>query len=295
MLFSFPIKYEEPVFRPPSEAFSLILQITIGCSWNKCAFCEMYSTKKFRVRKPEEINSDIIKASRYSKNIRKIFLADGNAMVLSTDKLLTVLKTINEYFPRLQRVSAYSLPGDILSKSDEELKALHDGGLKLLYVGVESGDDEMLKKINKSETYKSTVDGLIKAQNAGMKNSVMILTGLGGKNYSEQHAVNSARILNDVKPLYASTLALSFPFGEEQYRKRFNGEYISMTPMDLLEELKLFIEHTNLSDTIFRSDHASNYITLKGILPRDKQRFIDEINYAVKNPKTLRPEWMRGL
>ena len=162
MFFS-PISYVEPVFRPPSEHSSLIFQATIGCSWNRCAFCGMYSTKKFRVKDEEKLFKEIRKASGYYKNVRKIFLADGNAFVLSADKLLRILEEINKHFPRLQRVSAYALPKDIASKSAGELKQIYNAGLKLLYIGIESGDDAVLKMVDKSETYNTTVDGLIKA------------------------------------------------------------------------------------------------------------------------------------
>jgi len=188
----FPIQYDEPIFRPPSEAYSLIIQVTHGCSWNKCAFCEMYTSKKFKVRSEEDVFKEIEKVSIYSKDIRKIFLADGNAMVLSTAKLLRLLNKLNDTFPKLNRISAYAIAKDLENKSVEELKELYDAGLKLLYVGIETGDDELLKLINKGETYDSTVRNLLKAKEAGIKSSVMIINGLGGKKYSEQHAIHSA-------------------------------------------------------------------------------------------------------
>jgi radical SAM superfamily enzyme YgiQ (UPF0313 family) len=289
--------YDEPVFRPPSEAYSLIIQATIGCSWNKCAFCEMYTSKKFRPRKIDDVVDEVKEAGELNDDINKIFLADGNAFCLSTDKLLKILNAIKEYMPKVRRVSAYALPTDISRKSNEELKELSDAGLKLLYVGIESGDDEILKLIDKGETYKSTVDGLIKGQNAGINNSIMIINGIGGKLYSAQHAINSAKILNEIQPYYASTLVLSFPYGVEQYQKRFKAEYQGMTTQELLLELKLFIENLELNQTIFRSDHASNYLVLKGNLSRDKNRFLNELNNAINNPSRagLRPEWSRGL
>jgi radical SAM superfamily enzyme YgiQ (UPF0313 family) len=278
--------YDEPVFRPPSEAYSLIIQATIGCSWNKCAFCEMYTSKKFRPRKIDDVVDEVKEAGELNDDINKIFLADGNAFCLSTDKLLKILNAIKEYMPKVRRVSAYALPTDISRKSNEELKELSDAGLKLLYVGIESGDDEILKLIDKGETYKSTVDGLIKGQNAGINNSIMIINGIGGKLYSAQHAINSAKILNEIQPYYASTLVLSFPYGVEQYQKRFKAEYQGMTTQELLLELKLFIENLELNQTIFRSDHASNYLVLKGNLSRDKNRFLNELNNAI-NKVTL--------
>ena len=165
----------------------------------------------------------------------------------------------------------------------------------MLYVGVESGDDEILKMVNKGETYNSTIDGMLKAKEAGIKSSVMILNGLGGLNYTEQHAVNSAKIVNKLQPDFLSTLVLSFPFGIDKYKDAFNGEYIEMDTEKLLQELKLFIENTKLDSTVFRSDHASNYLVLKGGLSRDKDKFLKQINYALQNPDILRHEWMRGL
>jgi radical SAM superfamily enzyme YgiQ (UPF0313 family) len=293
----FPLDYNEPVFRPPSEAYSLILQLTLGCSWNRCAFCEMYSSKKFKVRKEEDVIKEIKEVASESINIKKIFLADGNAMVLSTSKLLNIINEINNSFPRITRISAYALPKDINSKTDAELKQLADAGLKLLYVGIESGDDELLKLINKGETFNSTIDGLQKARKAGIKLSVMILNGLGGKNYSVQHAINSAKAVNQIQPEFLSTLVLSFPYGEDHFKKRFKGDFKALSTIELIEEMKIFIENLELENSVFRSDHASNYLVLKGILNRDKQKFLDDINKVLKSPgnASLRPEWMRGL
>ena len=293
----FPLEYNEPVFRPPSEAYSLILQLTLGCSWNRCAFCEMYSSKKFKVRKEEEIIREIKEVASISTDIKKVFLADGNAMVLSSSKLLRIINEINKTFPRVTRISAYALPKDISSKTDDELKQLSDTGLKLLYVGVESGDDELLRLINKGETFNSSVDGLQKARKAGIKLSVMILNGLGGKNYSVQHAINSAKAINLIQPEFLSTLVLSFPYGEDHFKKRFKGNFKALTTLELIEEMKIFIENLELENSVFRSDHASNYLVLKGNLNRDKQIFLNNINTVLQSPDdaSLRPEWTRGL
>lgn len=293
----FPIQYNEPLFRPPSEAESLILQVTYGCSWNKCSFCEMYTSKKFIPKKEEEILREIQEVSKVIPDVKKIFLADGNPMVLSTKRLLTILHAIQKAFPKNRRVSTYALPQDILSKSKEELIELREAGLKMVYVGIESGDDEVLRMINKSETFSSTVEGLLKAKEAGIKLSVIILEGVGGLKYSEQHAINSAKILNQIQPELASLLVLSFPYGIEKYKERFLGEYIPMTIPDLLKEMRIFISHIELESTIFRSNHASNYLVLNGILSRDKQMFLDKINFAINNPNHagLRAEWQRGL
>ncbi|MFH0866420.1 MAG: radical SAM protein [Bacteroidota bacterium] len=294
---SFPINYDEPLFRPPSEAESLILQITFGCTWNKCAFCEMYTSKKFSIKKDEDIIAEINAIARIQPGIRKIFLADGNPMALSSKKLLIVLNAINTAFPRIRRVSTYANPKDILSKTTEELKELKNTGLKLIYVGIETGDNELLKIVNKGETPSSITEGLLKARKAGIKLSVMFLNGLGGLKYSEQHAINSAKILNQIQPQYASVLVLSFPFGLDHYIKRFNGDYVPMNITDLLKEMELFISNTELQGTIFRSNHASNYLVLSGILPQAKNQFLGQIRHAIQDPDTarLREEWQRGL
>jgi len=257
----------------------------------------MYSTKKFSVKKEEDIFKEIEEVSELIPGIRKIFLADGNPMVLSTEKLKRILDKISKTFPKVRRVTTYALPRDIISKTPEELKLLQESGLKMIYVGIESGDDEVLKYINKGETYNSTVEGLLKAKEAGIKLSVIILEGVGGLKYSEQHAINSAKILNAIQPEFASVLVLSFPYGIEHYKLKFIGEYISMAIPDLLKEMEVFINNIQLENTIFRSNHASNYLVLNGILNRDKELFLNKIDFAIKNPKLagLRAEWQRGL
>lgn len=280
MFFS-PVTYNEPVFRPPGEANSVIIQATLGCSWNKCSFCEMYTSKSFKVREQEEVLAEIQKLSKYYKTAKKIFLADGNAFVLSSKKLIPILNKINTSFGRIQRVSSYALPKDISNKSLSELKELRALGLKLLYIGIETGDEELLKLINKSETYNSTVDGILKAQQAGINTSIMILNGLGGKNYSEQHALNSAKIINAVNPKLLSTLTLSLPYGIERFQAKFKGEYKQQSINELFHELKLFIENTKVNNVIYRSDHVSNNLILKGVLSKDNDKLVRTINEAI--------------
>ncbi len=291
------IQYSEPLFRPPSEARSLILQTTIGCSWNNCSFCEMYTSKKFRVRNESDVFQEIQRLSPYSDYIRKVFLADGNALVLSYDKMMRILNKLNNTFPKLSRISVYASPRDLEKKSVTELEEMANAGLKLIYTGIETGDDELLQVVNKGETYHSTVSSLQKAGNSGMKLSVMILNGLGGKVYSEQHAINSARAVNEIKPEYLSTLVLSYPYGIEHFRSRFNGDFIELNKMELISEMGDFISELQLDNTIFRSDHASNYLVLKGILNRDKSKLLEDINRVTSDPDqaNLRPEYLRGL
>ncbi len=293
----FPIQYDEPLFRPPSEANSLILQVTFGCTWNKCSFCEMYSSKAFKAKDEEEVLREIKEVAKLQPDFRKVFLADGNPMALSTKRLLKILAAIKDAFPKVRSVSTYSLPSNLISKSAEELQQLREAGLKIVYVGIESGDDEVLKMINKGETFESTSEGLLKAKEAGIKLSVIILNGVAGLTYSKQHAVNSARLLNRIQPEFASVLVLSFPFGIERYKQKFIGEYVPMNIPELLKEVETFISHTELESTIFRSNHASNYLVLSGILSRDKSHFQEQISFAINNPNVakLRAEWQRGL
>ena len=296
-MFGLQMQYEEPVFRPPSEAYSLILQVTIGCSWNKCAFCEMYSTKQFRMRKFEEIKRDIDSICRIDNTIPKIFLADGNAMVMPSKRLLEVLNYLNASFPNLRRISAYALPQDLISKTPDELLAIREAGLRLIYVGIESGDDEVLQHINKGETAESTVLGLQKAQNAGIETSVMIINGLGGNKFSQQHALYSAKVVSEINPKYLATLVLSFPLGKDAYLRKFKGEFEEMTKKELFMEMKEFLSNLTLENTVFRSDHASNYLVLRGTLNRDKQKLLAMVDKMIDEPDSpdLRKEWMRGL
>ncbi|WP_075590109.1 radical SAM protein [Labilibacter marinus] len=275
------LSYDEPVFRPPAEAASVILQATIGCAWNNCAFCEMYKSKKFKTRSLQDLKEEIKVLSLIYKGTKKVFLADGNAMVLSASKLLPILAEINNNFGKIQRISSYALPKDILSKSVVELKELRNLGLKLLYIGIESGDNELLKLLNKGETFQSTKEGILRAHEAGIDTSVMILNGLGGVEGSKQHAMRSAQLVNALNPKFLSTLNLSFPYGLEHFKKRYNATFTPLSVLEILEEMKLFISELSVTGTIYRSDHVSNQLILKGNLPRDKKRILLQIEEAI--------------
>jgi len=274
----FPIQYNEPVFRPPSEWKSLIIQITLGCSWNQCAFCEMYTSKQFRARKEEDVFADINTFIPHAYQIRRVFLADGDPLVLSTNRLLRILTHLRKTFPRLQRVSAYASPNNLIRKSLSELQELKDAGLNLIFVGLESGDDEVLKMINKGETHASMIAGLNKSKQAGLDSSVMIINGVGGKLLSEQHALNSALLLNEIQPKYLSTLVLTAYKGMDYLKARLKVDFTELNQWELVHEMRLFIEHLQLDETIFRSDHASNHLILKGVLGRDKEKFLTQID-----------------
>lgn len=224
-----------------------------------------------------EVVEEIRRASVIYRGVKKIFLADGNAMVLSAPRLMSILEAIDKSFPGNPRISTYALPGDILAKSSDELVRLRQAGLKLLYIGIESGDDDVLQMVNKNETSASTIDGILKAQDAGMACSVMIVNGLAGKKYSYNHALHSANLLNNIQPRFFSTLMLTLPLGLERYKMKFKGEFLPMNNEELLGELGLLLMHTELERTIYRSDHVSNLLPLKGILGRDKARLIKMI------------------
>jgi radical SAM superfamily enzyme YgiQ (UPF0313 family) len=293
------IPYVEPVFRPPSEANSLILQVTNGCSWNRCTFCEMYTQpqKRFRFKPPEEIERELVALAQAGLAPRRMFLADGDAMTLSFRRLILILEAVRRHFPDLQRVSSYCLPRNLRHKTVEELAELRALGLELFYVGCESGDDQVLERVDKGETFASSLAALQKIKAAGARSSVMILNGMGGSRFSEQHALNSARLMNAAQPEYLSTLVVSFPLGEARYRAGFNGEFEPLDQAGLFREMAWLLENLELENTVFRSDHASNYLVLKGILNRDKPRLLQTVRHALEQPGAvrLRPEWARGL
>lgn len=293
----FPISYIEPVFRPPSEAHSLILPVTNGCSWNNCTFCEMYTQeqKKFRARDEAQVLEEI-RLTGERMIVQRVFLADGDALVMPTRRLLTILTAIREHMPSVTRVSSYCLPRNLRKKSVNELKELSDAGLGMAYVGCESGDDEVLALVNKGETYASSLSALDKLGQAGIARSVMILNGLGGTVLSEQHADNSARLMSETQPEFLSTLVVSFPQGEARFRRGF-ADFQALNQQQLFVEVERLLQGLELRDTVFRSDHASNYLVLKGTLGADKQRLLAQVRQAIEAPQQahLRQEWQRGL
>ena len=294
-----PIRYVEPVFRPPSEAESLILPVTDGCSWNNCTFCEMYTApqKAFRARSEDEVLDSIRHTgARYGEQIRRVFLADGDALVLPTRRLLAILDAIKQHLPAVHRVSSYCLARNLKKKTVAELASLRAAGLRMVYLGAESGDDDVLAKVNKGETFESTRDALDKLGEAGITRSVMILNGLGGRVLSQQHADNSARLANATQPEFLSTLVVSFPGGEARFRAGF-PEWEALDQQGLFREMEGFLSQLELRRTVFRSDHASNWLVLKGTLGADKDKLLEQVRSAIAAPANahLRPAWARGL
>ena len=294
----FPIRYVNPVFRPPSEAQSLILPVTNGCSWSKCTYCEMYTApqKKFAARDEQESLDTIRRCGeQFGDQVQRVFLGDGDAMVLSTRRLLTLLTAIRAHLPRVRRISSYCLPRNLRNKSVADLRELREAGLTLAYVGAESGDDEVLQKVNKGETFESTRDALDKLGAAGIARSVMLLNGLGGPLLSRQHAENSARLLNLTQPEFAATLVVSFPQGEQRFRQGF-PQWRALDPQELFVEMEQLLQALELKRTVFRSDHASNWLVLKGVLGAEKERLLQEVRNAIGRPEAaeLRAAWQRG-
>ncbi|PID49497.1 MAG: radical SAM protein [Proteobacteria bacterium] len=284
MFFAPPIDYIDPLFRPPSEADSLILQVTNGCSWNQCSFCEMYTApqKKFRPKAESEVLADIQRCGASLNGVRRIFLADGDAMALSYRRLETILGAIRTHLPTVSRVSAYCLPQNLKHKTVEQLQNLREQGLSLVYIGAESGSNTVLQKVQKSETFDSTCAAILKLQQAGIKSSVMIINGLGGKVYSEEHALASAQLINASQPSYLATLVLFFSHGPRRFTEAFGHDYQACEAFDLFQEMHLFLSHLELEKTIFRSDHVSNTLILKGVLNKDKATLLAQTEQAMK-------------
>ncbi|MGQ4875123.1 MAG: radical SAM protein [Promethearchaeota archaeon] len=300
------IYYCEPVFRPPSEAYSLLIQLTEGCTY-KCDFCMSNLRKRFVIRDIEDVKKDLEIARKiYGPNVRRIFFLDGNAMVTPTDKLLEVVKYANELFPNLERCGVYAHAKDILKKTDEQLKELSEAGLKIAYVGFESGYDELLKQMNKHATKKDYIEASEKLMKANITLSATLINGLGGADpvISKKHAIESADLVNKICPdddriWYIAFLTLIVPPGTELYRRKQRGEFKEMNQFEILKELKIFMEHINFenknANCVFRSNHASNYLPIKGVLDRDKEKIIGIIDYGLTHPELLRPEFYRAL
>lgn len=294
------INYHQPVYRPPAEANSIIIQVSLGCSFNKCSFCSMYETKTFKVRSLENIYKDIDSLSIYEDS-RRVFLADGDALACDTDFLVEILKYLKKSFPKLQRVSSYASPYNLLQKSLEELKLLKENGLNLVYYGLESGNEKLLKYINKPMKQEKVVKSLDKATNANIKTSVTVILGLGGKNLSKEHIEDSAKLINECLHInYLATLQLGLSSSkEDNFFKKFedkNQEFIFCSDEDMLEEQRRFITLINpKKPIIFRSNHASNALPLKGTLPRNKDDLLAILNMALEDETLLRPKFLRGF
>ncbi|MBP2625803.1 MAG: Radical domain protein [Firmicutes bacterium] len=279
-----------PVFRPPSEADSFILRVTMGCSHNRCTYCNMYRAVNFRVRTMAEIMAQVNAAKGYQKFIRRIFLADGNALVLVTDKLLEILAILKESFPKLRRVSCYAGPKDILSKTPQDLQRLYEAGLTLVYYGMESGDDEVLSHVCKGVTAQQSIEAGQRVVASGIKLSVMVIVGLAGKIGSKAHAHHTAQAINAIHPYMLSALTLMMYPGSELRDEYEHGQFEILSPTESMGELYELISELKLpheAHCLFRSNHISNYIALAGTLPRDKERLLSEAKWGMAELSTL--------
>jgi radical SAM superfamily enzyme YgiQ (UPF0313 family) len=289
------MRYEGKLYRPPSEANSYIVQATIGCSHNLCTYCDMYRDKQFRVRDLNEVLDDIRAASRAYPGADKVFVADGDALVMDVDRWLTILATCREAFPGLRRVSCYATAENVLKKNPEELRSLREAGLAMLYIGPESGDDVTLKRIVKGGTFAEHVEAARRAHAAGMRLSTIVLLGAGGVARSEEHARETGRLITEMDPEYIGALTLTVIPGTPQARMVEKGKFQLPAIPQLLREMRTIVEVAAPTRTVFRTNHASSYLPIAGELPRDRERILHAIDMALDGAIPLKPEYLRGL
>lgn len=290
------MEYEGIVIRPPSEAESLILQVTLGCSHNRCTFCPTYKGRRFRIKDLDRVKEEIDEMAPYGP-FRKVFLADGDALIMPQDKLIAILQCLKEKLPGLRRVGIYGNAKSILRKSVEELRALKALKLGIVYLGVETGDQTLLEKVRKGASYEQMVEAGRRVREAGITLSATVLLGLGGVEHSQQHALATAKILSDIDPDFASALTLMVVPGTPLHEEMESGRFQLPTPFQLLEELGTIIAHAHFTNCYFTSNHASNYLPIKARLPRDKEAVVRLIQKVVssQDASRLRPEFLRGL
>ena len=290
------MRYEGNIFRPPSEAYSLLVQVTVGCTHNKCTFCSMYKDKKFHIRKLEDVLEDLEWARAHYQRIERIFLCDGDALCLANSKLLPILERIRKLFPECERVTVYGRATDALKKTDEELRELYEAGITMVYIGAESGSDKVLEAINKGETRQQIIDGVKKVEASGMKASVTFISGLAGRAGWEDHAIQTGTMLSEMSPSYAALLTLmvdpSVPIAEEIR----SGRMELLTPEEVMAETLLMLQNTEVTKKcVFRSNHASNYLSLRGNLPEDKESMMELLREAMDNHDMFKDERFRAL
>lgn len=291
------LNYDAPLYRPPSEARSLIFQVTLGCSFNECSFCDMYRSKEYSERPWEEIKSEIDMMARMMPETTRVFLADGDALNLDAEYMVKIVKYVYEKFPKLERISCYAMPMNILKKTPEELKKIHDAGLTMFYLGIESGSDIVLKKVTKGATSKTIIKSVNKAKNAGYTMSCMVILGLGGKKYSNDHIQGTADVINACSPQYVGALTLYLENGiKDEFLKKFEGEFSRLNDDEALNELEELLSKIDTKEEIiFRANHGSNAYTIKGTFPQDKQKMLDQITWMKEHPEIVRPQGLRGF
>jgi len=290
------LRYHMPLYRPPSEGDNLIIQVSLGCSFNRCSFCSMYRGKEFSLRPLEAVLADINHMGRTCPGVRRVFLADGDALVAPTEHLITILSALQEAFPSLERVSSYALPANLMKKSATDLTLLREQKLTLIYYGIESGSADLLKRITKGATPRSMREGLAKAKQAGLQISATVILGLGGQTHWQAHIDATADLVNQVELDYLSTLQLGLePSIREEFYQKFREPFLPQDDFGILAEQARLVERLEPSaPLIFRSNHASNALALAGTLPRDKERLLAALAMAQAGQVGLRPAWMRG-
>jgi radical SAM superfamily enzyme YgiQ (UPF0313 family) len=289
------MRYEGKLYRPPSEAHSYIVQATIGCSHNLCTYCDMYRDKSYRVRELDEVLEDLVAAGSTHAGVNKVFVADGDALAMDVARWLKILGRARTVFPRLRRVSCYATAANVLDKSDADLRSLREAGLELLYIGPESGDDVTLRRLVKGGTFDDHVEAARRAHAAGMELSVIVLLGAGGVERTEEHATRTARLITEMDPEYLGALTLTVIPGTPLQRMEDKGRFELPRIPGLLRELRTMVAEARPSGALFRTNHASSYLSLAGRLPRDAQRLTAAIDLALAGGIPLRPESMRGL
>lgn len=289
------MRYEGIVYRPPSEAYSYILQATIGCSQNHCTFCNMYKGKRFKIRKIEDVLEDLKMARKSYSKISRIFIADGDALICKTDYLKSILTYIRENIPECSRVTCYGSPKSILLKSPSDLKELYDMGLVMIYLGLESGSDKILELVKKGVTSAQMIEAASKLKEAGMQLSVTAISGLGGKARWKEHAIDTARVLSQMNPEYIGLLTLMVEDDTELAEEVRAGNFESLSSFEVMEETLLMLQEINCDHSIFRSNHASNYLNLKGILNQDKEMLLNQLQLALDHKIRLKDDSMRVL
>lgn len=291
------MKYEGIIIRPPSEARSLLLQVTVGCSHNKCTFCGTYKGVRFRIKTDEEIKEDLIEAARYFRHVRRVFLCDGDALIIPQERLTGILRMINEHLPWVERVGLYGNAKSILRKTEEDLRILKNLGLGIVYLGVETGNEEILTAVRKGVSYDQMVEAGRRVKRAGILLSITILLGIGGKKKSMEHARDTARIISDIDPDFCGALTVMLIPGTPLHEEYINGRFELPDTFGFLEELGVIIGQSHLTNCFFTSNHASNYLPLRLRLPQDKEAATSTIKHIVdsKNDRILRPEYLRGL
>ncbi len=290
------MQYEGMIYRPPSEASSLIVQVTVGCAYNQCTFCSMYKGDRFRVRALSDILDDLKEAQEAYGSVSRIFLADGDALCLSTEKLLIILNSIRRLFPQCQRVGIYGSARDVLSKTGAELLSLKEAGLGIVYLGAESGSPAVLKAIKKNASRQELIDSVLALKKAGLASSVTFISGLGGRENWQEHALMTATMINAMQPTYASVLTLMVEEGAPLREEIASGRFEVLSASQVLEEMECLLANIQVVEpVIFRSNHPSNYLSLRGTLPEDQEAMLAQIRQAKQEEHLLRPEHFRML